>query len=245
MASKFTGFSPKALTFLRQLKKNNEREWFQPRKALYEEIVRGPMLELTAEVCEELKTYAVDHQTDPAKAVFRIYRDTRFSKDKTPYKTHIAAHFPRRGLTKLGGAGYYFAVSPEGVEIAGGMYMPSPPELAAVRAAIAEDGGKSIRQILRDPKLKKLLGELQGDRLTRTPKGYDPSHPAADLLCRKQFYFFVILPAKTALEPGLRKAVCTRFRAVAPLVDYLNEAVLSRLRETGEEPTPRRPEPMF
>lgn len=123
----FPGFPPQALTFFRQLARNNTREWFQPRKAKYEEHVRGPMLDLVEQIVDDLRKFAVDHVVPPAKAVYRIHRDTRFSNDKTPYKTHVAALLPRAGLEKHAGAGFYFSVSHEKVEIAAGMYMPGPP----------------------------------------------------------------------------------------------------------------------
>src|SRR5271169_4367613 len=109
----FAGFPPEALTFLRALKKHNEREWFQPRKETYEEKVKAPMIELVAVLMQRLADFAPEYVADPAKAVYRIYRDTRFSKDKTPYKTHIAAVFTPQGQGKESGAGYYFSVTPD------------------------------------------------------------------------------------------------------------------------------------
>src|ERR1700709_527546 len=101
MAS-FAGFSPAALTFFKQLEKNNTREWFIPRKEKFEELVRRPMLELIALINDDLRRLAVYYVTEPAKALYRIHRDTRFSKDKTPYKDHLGAMFPRQGLSKNG-----------------------------------------------------------------------------------------------------------------------------------------------
>src|SRR5690349_13174115 len=122
MTRSFPGFSPKALAFFRQLARNNKREWFQPRKEQFEQLVRRPMLELVEQVLDDLRGFAVDHVVDPKRAVYRIYRDTRFSNDKSPYKTHIAAIFPHARLPKHAGAGYYFAISHEGLQIGGGAY---------------------------------------------------------------------------------------------------------------------------
>jgi len=94
----FPGFPPEALTFLRSLKRNNRREWFQPRKEIFETKVKAPIIQLVEAINAELLDFAPEHITDPKKAVYRIYRDTRFSADKTPYKTHIAAIFPDRNL---------------------------------------------------------------------------------------------------------------------------------------------------
>src|SRR4051794_2248071 len=107
MTPGFTGFPPEAITFFRRLKKNNTREWFQPRKEIYEEQVKAPMLELVTVLMQRLADFAPDYVADPKKAIYRIYRDTRFSKDKTPYKTHIAAVFTPRSLEKHSGAGFY------------------------------------------------------------------------------------------------------------------------------------------
>jgi uncharacterized protein (TIGR02453 family) len=135
----FPGFSSQAISFLRNLKRNNEREWFQPRKEIFETQLKAPMTELVEAVNRELLAFAPDHVTDPKKAIYRIYRDTRFSADKTPYKTHIGAIFPHHGLGKQSSAGFYFHVSTKSVGIAAGSYMPGPDELRAVREWLAEN----------------------------------------------------------------------------------------------------------
>jgi uncharacterized protein (TIGR02453 family) len=184
--------------------------------------------------------------TEPKKAVYRIYRDTRFSKDKTPYKTHIGAIFPRKGLSRHGGAGYYVGVSHKGVEVAGGMYMPEPQELAAVRAAIAADP-KSVAKVFEDRTLKKLVGPLQGAQAVRMVKGYDedPASPLGSLLRRKQLYCYITLPADAATKPTLGKEVARRFEAMAPLVDWLNDAILAANPKDEDDGRPKRPTPMF
>ena len=134
----FPGFSPDALKFLRSLKRNNRREWFQPRKEIFETKVKMPMIQLVEAINAELLDFAPEHITDPKKAVYRIYRDTRFSADKTPYKTHIAAIFPDRNLGKQSAAGFYFHLNEKSVGIAAGSYMPGPDELRAIRTWLAE-----------------------------------------------------------------------------------------------------------
>jgi uncharacterized protein (TIGR02453 family) len=248
MAATFPGFPKQALTFFRQLARNNKREWFQAHRAQYDEHVHGPALALCALVIDDLRAFAADHAGEPKRSLFRIYRDTRFSKDKTPYKTHVAAVFPRAGMGKTTCAGFYFAVSHESVEIAAGMYMPGPEELAAVRAAIASDNGKAMRKLLAARGLRKQAGELLGDKLARVPKGFEPDHPAAELLRMKQWYFDVTLPASAACEPSIRKQITTRFRAMAPVVHYLNNAALAARNDAdadGADAIPKRPAPMF
>ena len=124
--------------------------------------------------------------TDPKKAIFRIYRDTRFSPDKTPYKTHIAASFGRRGGEHMAVSGYYFSVSSDQIEIAGGIYHPAPDTTLLVRTHIAENY-EELRRILANKALRQRLGALQGDELTRAPKGFDPGHPAIDLIKKKDW----------------------------------------------------------
>src|SRR5260370_22678231 len=133
----FPGFPVEMVQFFKGLEQNNNREWFQARKSIYEEKVKAPMIDLVTAVNEAMLKFAPDHIVDPAKAIYRIYRDTRFSKDKTPYKTHIAAGFPRRGLAKHGSGGYYFGVSHKGNENAGRVYNANPetPQRVAVKPA--------------------------------------------------------------------------------------------------------------
>lgn len=248
MAATFPGFPKQALAFFRQLARNNKREWFQTHKAQYEKHVLNPTLELCTMVIDDLRGFAADHAGEPKKSLFRIHRDTRFSKDKTPYKTHVAAVFPRAGMGRTTCAGFYFALSRESFEIAAGMYMPGPEELTAVRAAIAKDNGKALLILLAAPGLRKQAGKLLGEMLARVPRGYDADHPAADLLRMKQWYFDVTLPASAALEPSIGRHITTRFRAMAPLVNYLNNVALAAAREAdadGVDAIPKRPAPMF
>ena len=224
-------FSNEAVKFLRGLRKNNTREWFQPRKEVFEAEVRQPMEELVGLVNHELGKFAPEHIAEPKKAVYRIYRDTRFSSDKTPYKTHIAANFPRQGLEKHAAAGYYFSVSDEEIEIAGGVYMPDKEGLLAIRTHIA-GAATRFTKIVSEKKLVGVLGGLQGEALSRVPKGFDPAHAAADFLKMKQWMFFQTLPGATWMtSPGLLKEVVSRFKLVAPLVEFLNEPLIKLARK--------------
>jgi len=227
----FPGFSPEAVTFLRSLKRNNRREWFQPRKEIFETKLKAPMIELVEAVNAELLKFAPDHITDPKKAVYRIYRDTRFSADKTPYKTHVAAIFPHHGLGKQSSAGFYFHLTAKSVGIAAGSYMPGPDELRAVRAWLAQNHA-AFRKASRQP--HKLLGKLQGSTVTRMPKGFDASHPAEDLIRMKQWLYWVELDAKLATTPRLLPELVKRFRAAAPVIAMLNAPLRSNApKSTG------------
>jgi uncharacterized protein (TIGR02453 family) len=223
----FRGFSPAAIQFLRALKRNNRREWFQPRKHQFEQLLKAPMLELVALVNRELVRFAPQYVTDPKKAVFRIYRDTRFSADKSPYKTQIAAIFTRRGPKELGMGGLYFSVSAETVEVAGGIYHPPRETLLMVRSHIREHHAE-LERIVRAPKTRKLLGDLQGDTLTRIPKGFSADHPSARFVKMKDWIFDVTLEASRATKPSLVPDIVERFRAMQPLVEFLNRPLLAR-----------------
>jgi len=223
----FVGFPPEMVKFFRSLKRNNRREWFQPRKHLFEQHVKAPMLELAGAINAELTKFAPEYVTEPKSAIFRIYRDTRFSADKTPYKTHVAASFSRRNSERLGTGGFYFSVSDQVIEVAAGIWHPDREVMLAVRNHIAVTH-EELRRILADKKWRKLAGELKGDALSRSPKGFDPAHPAAGFIKMKDWVLEVTLEAKLATTPLLLGAIVERFRAMAPLLGYLNRPLLSR-----------------
>jgi uncharacterized protein (TIGR02453 family) len=216
------------MQFFRGLARNNNRDWFQPRKPVFDEQVKQPMILLCEAVNNALKRFAPDYCTDPAKAIYRIYRDTRFSNDKTPYKDHIAASFRHKRLCgDSAGAGFYFQVSHKEPAVAGGMYMPLPETLLAVRTHIAQHHER-LEALLNARAAKRLLGAIQGDQLTRIPKGFPADHPAADLLRRKQLYYFTVLSPELATTPDLYVAIVKRFEAMAPFLDFLNAPLASK-----------------
>ena len=229
MKTAFRGFAPEGLAFLRELKSNNDREWFTPRKQIYEEQVRLPMIELVRAIHGEMLRFAPQYVGEPAKCVFRIYRDTRFSKNKIPYKTNVAASFRHARAGRHEGAGYYFSVSPEEIEVGGGIYMPAPETLLAVRQRIAESH-EEFRSRFGSAKVKKLMGELYGDSAARAPKGFDPEHPAIDLLKRKQFCLFSTLDASLATTQKLCAEVVKRLEAITPFIEYLNAPLVGATR---------------
>ncbi len=192
MTTGFPGFAPEARDIFCEVARNNRREWFQPRKPAFEPMVKQPTHQLAEAIHGELRRFASEYVTDPAKAVFRIYRDTRFSKDQSPYKTHIAACFPHRELGGAGSkAGFYFAVSHKEVAIGGGMYLPSRD--AAGRAAHLAEHHRELRRLLAAKSVRSLLGELQGERRTRVPKGWAADHSAAKLLRYEQLFLYIEL----------------------------------------------------
>lgn len=227
MKFQFSGFSPQALIFLRNLKRNNRREWFQPRKQEYEKLIKLPMLELIGCLNEEFARFAPNYVTPPQKATYRIYRDTRFSKDKSPYKTHISAIFPRSTALKKEGAVFYFHFTEKELLVFGGVYMPEREELLAYRTLL-QDRHEELQEILRDPKLRRMVGQLQGEKLSRMPKGFPTDHPAESLLRGKQWYLENTLDPCTVTSPKLLPELSKHFQVMAPMVEFLNQALAQK-----------------
>ena len=235
MRSGFRGFPAEGIQFLRGLARNNSRDWFQPRKPIFEEHVKAPMVELVNALNSAMMDFAPEYVTDPAQAIYRIYRDTRFSKDKTPYKDHIAASFFRRGMCKGGSGGYYYSVSHKEVEVGGGIYMPDPDTLRAVRRHIAANHEEFLG-IAGTAAVKRLLGPVQGDQLSRVPKGFDPAHPAADLLRFKYYILFIRLDPDIVTTPALYTGLVKRFKAMTPFIEFLNRPLL---QAKARQPLPK------
>ena len=214
-------FSPKAVSFLRALKRNNDREWFRERKDQYETLLKAPMVEVIEQLAHDFRAFAPELVASP-KCIYRIYRDTRFSDDKTPLKTNIAASFPWRGLHRHQGAGLYFEVVAQWVWVGGGMYAPETSQLAAVREHIAANH-KRLRAIVESPGFRKAVGSLEGEKLQRVPRGFDKEHPAAEYLRHRQFLAAKEFPASFASDASFYPTLLSVFRQVAPLVRFLNE----------------------
>src|ERR1700761_1082894 len=177
-------FRPQALKFLTNLKRNNRREWFEPRKPIFESELKQPMLAIIERINQGMQDFAPAHLRPAQKCMMRIYRDIRFSPDKRPYKSHISAWWARDGLEKTTGGGYYFHVGPDEVIVAAGVYMPEREQLRAIREYLL-DHHDEVRKLLNDRKLKSVLDIWSGNPLTRAPKGFPKEHPAMDLLlCR-------------------------------------------------------------
>jgi uncharacterized protein (TIGR02453 family) len=231
-AQNFPGFPKEGLQFLRSLKRHNNREWFQERKSIYETSLKQPMHNLIAMLAQDFQAFAPEMVASPKVSAYRIHRDTRFSKNKAPYKTHVAAVFPRQGLDKHAGAGFYLHIAPEELLVGGGLYMPLPEDLAALRCHIADRWGQ-LRSILQASSFRRMFGELTGEQLSRVPRGFPADHPAADYLRMKQFLAARTLEPGLATTPRFYKLVAETFRTMIPLIRFLNEPIVRsrRLRE--------------
>jgi uncharacterized protein (TIGR02453 family) len=220
--------SPESLKFLRNLAKNNDRAWFTPRKAIFEAELKEPMLAIVRKVTDAMMDFAPNHVRPAEKSLFRIYRDTRFSNNKLPYKTHVAAWWSHTGMDKTSGAGYYFHVSPKEVIIAAGAYMPEKEQLAAIRHWLLQNH-LAFRKLLNKPAVKKTFSEFEGDALTRPPKGFPADHPAIDLIKQKQWGLSTTLPSAAALKPDFAQTLIKHFKLLAPMVDALNTPIAASL----------------
>jgi len=224
-----THFTPEAIKFLCGLAKNNDREWFDPRKPIYERELKAPMLTLIEEINAELAEFAPEHLRPANKIMMRIYRDTRFAKDKRPYKHQVSAWWARRGMEKTSGGGFYFHVSPKEVLVSIGVFMPEREQLLAIRRWMAEHHAEYRAMLKKMTKARVGLEPftlVDAAALTRMPKGFPSDHPADELLRAKNWGVHVSLPAEFALKPTLARDIVKRFRVAAPLVDALNGAIL-------------------
>ena len=218
-------FTPEAVAFLRALKRNNDREWFKARKDRYETLLRAPMIAVIEQLAEDFRSFAPDLIADPKRSLFRIYRDTRFSENKAPLKTHVAAVFPTRNLPKHRGAGLYLEIAPAWVFAGGGMWAPDTAQLQAVREHIAANP-RRLRTIVESPAFRRTFGELGGEQLQRVPRGFARDHVAAPYLRFRQFLAGRDFEARFASSPRFYQGILDTFQRAAPLVHFLNEPLL-------------------
>ena len=221
----FEGFPKESIAFLKRLKKNNNRDWFTAHKDEYEEFIKFPMQCFIAALQPHFADFAPGIDVHPKRSMFRIYRDTRFSKDKTPYKTHMAAHFVLKGQNKgLVGSGYYLHIAPGEVFIGGGIYMPDGDQLKKIRAALLSRS-KEFLSIINAPAFKKLYPTVNGDKLTRPPQGFPADHPMVEWLKMKQFFTGLDLKEEVCYKKDFAKSVAGYCKTTAPFVDFLNGAI--------------------
>ena len=214
---------PGLFRFLKDLKAHNDRDWFQENKGRYEAEARDPMLRLIAEFSGPLSSISRHFIADPRPSggsMFRIYRDTRFSKDKSPYKTHLAAHFPHRAVNAGGvhGPGFYLHLEPGGSFAGGGLWHPDPDSLFKVRQAIAAKPAAWTA-------LSQSGLEIEGETLKRVPQGFASDHPCAEDLKLKDFYTTLSFTNAQVLAPDFLDQVTRACQWAAPLVAFLCKAL--------------------
>lgn len=216
-----TLINKEALLFLEQLKKNNNREWFTEHKnefkALQTEIKK---------FYEELKEQMNTHDSIDKLKMFRIYRDVRFSHDKTPYQPHFAGSFSRAGARLRGG--YYLKIKPGESFIATGFWGPEKNDLLRIRKELEEDANE-FRKIIGTGDFKKIWGELQGEEVKTAPKGFNKEHKDIDLIRKKQFIFVRNFTDKEVLSSDFLNEVNASFKAIRPYFDYMSEVLTTNI----------------
>jgi uncharacterized protein (TIGR02453 family) len=222
-------FTPATMQFLRDLARNNRKVWFEAHRTDYEELVKAPMGELIEDMDVRLARLAPELVGDPRRSMFRIYSDIRFSKDKSPYKTHAACWFYHRGGSHAvgseatgGGAGFYFQIAPGKSFMGGGMWMPPRHTLSRLRDAIAESP-RRFEKMVTDRRVVRRFGGLSDEAvLTRVPRGYAADHPAARWLRFRSFTVGRALGDAQAVSARLPALLEADFRIMLPLVRWIN-----------------------
>jgi len=213
----------KSFNFLIQLKKNNNREWYHKHKDLYEDA-REEFEHVSELLIHEVSAF--DNAIAglrPKDCIFRIFRDIRFSSDKSPYKTNFGAYFAPGGKKSLH-AGYYFHIEPGESMIAAGIYMPPSNILAAIRQEIYSNA-EEFKEILNEKKLKKVFGELSGEKLKTGPKGFPKDFPDIEMLKFKNYGLIATKSDSEIKKPDIIRVIVDFFRISYPFVQFLNEAI--------------------
>ena len=219
----FAGFPLEGVGFLRKLKKNNNRQWFQNHKPEYDEYVKLPMQSLIASMSEPMASLAPEIHIDSKRNMFRIYRDTRFSKDKRPYKTNAAAVFHPKGHWG-NSAGYYLSIETDGIYAGGGIYMPSGDHPKRIRHAIG-DNPKEFLSIVTNETFVRKFKTLEGEKLRRMPLGFPAGHRMGDWLKYKSFYTGVEWEESVCHTAKFVDRLMQVYKDLLPLVRFLNRAV--------------------
>ena len=220
-------------TFLDQLKENNNREWFNSHKKQYREA-HEVMIAFADALIKEMEHHDQIETPDGKKSLYRIYRDTRFSNNKTPYKTHWAGHM-RRATSQLRG-GYYFHLQPGNSLVAGGFFGPNAQDLKHIRDHIAQDD-EPLRSVLADKNFQKVFGELRGEKVKTAPKGFTKDHPSIDLLRYKQFMLQHNFTDKEVLSQSFLSKMVQSFVDMRPFLDYMSEVLTTDLNGVPLEGT--------
>jgi uncharacterized protein (TIGR02453 family) len=220
-------FTPETLKFLRALKRNNDREWFKARKDAYEVHVRNPMVAVVERLAGDFRRFAPEIVASPKTSLYRIYRDTRFSDDKTPLKIQVSASFRWKGLEKGEGAGLYLEIHPQWVWMGGGFWAPPAPQLVRIREHIGTTWPE-IHRIATSRGFRQVLGRLDGEKLSRVPRGYAKDHPAEDYLKFKQFLGGREFPPEFATSADFYPALVQTYKALMPLIRFLNAPLVER-----------------
>jgi uncharacterized protein (TIGR02453 family) len=219
----FTGFPKDFFAFFRELKDNNGRVWFETNKQRYRDSVQAPMSDFISAMAPKLATISKHFVADPRPnggSMFRIHRDVRFAKDKRPYKEHAACHFRHALGRDVHAPGFYMHFAPDEILIGGGMWMPPADALAQVRGAIAAKPA-AWKKVLTDKAFTKHFERVEGEALTRPPRGFDAGHPFIEDIKKKSFFAMREGGVKLALSPKLVDETADTLRSASPLMKFL------------------------
>ncbi len=227
MASgRYTGFKPETLEFLRELKKNNNRDWFKENKSRYEEQVLDVALHFIQSMQDPLREITPHFTAIPKRmggSLMRVYRDTRFSKNKLPYKTNIGIQFRHEQAKNVHSPGYYVHIDPDDIFLGAGMWMPESESLHGIRQRIADKPAEW--QCAKGDKAFVRHFKLGGSSLTRPPRGFDKEHPMIEDIKRKSFIAVKNMNLGDVLDPRFQRKVETAFKAATPYMEFLCKAV--------------------
>lgn len=221
-----TYFTPRTMTFLRSLARNNSRDWFEQNKSIYEEAVRTPALEFIADMADDLAQLSPHFMAQPKKvggSLMRVYRDIRFGRDKTPYKTNIGIQFRHERGKDVHAPGFYVHIEPGECFVGVGIWRPDAVALGRVRETIAEQG-KKWSMAIQDKAFSRHYA-LGGESLSRPPRGYAKDHPLLQDIKRKDFIAISSLQDDVVLSPRFHKQVLERFKSADSFMRFLCAAM--------------------
>jgi len=217
-------FTDDFFQFFKDLAANNNRDWFQANKQRYEQSVKIPFEGFVAEIIKRVRAENLKVEVEPKQAIFRIYRDIRFSKDKTPYKTYVSAIIAKDGRKGRHNPGMYLELNPEQIRVYGGIYMPEKDVLYAVREYIANNL-KKFEEVINDKGFKKFYREILGEKNKVIPKEFKEAGEKQPIVYNKAFYYFTEIPLKDITNPKLADKVMDAYRAAKPVREFLHKVV--------------------
>ena len=217
-------FSIQFLDFFKELAANNHKIWFDENRKTYELFVKKPFSIFVQDFIFEIQKFNLDIVPDAKDAIFRINRDIRFSKDKTPYKLHMSALLSPQGRKDISNPGFYMEFNPEHLSLYGGIYMPNPAQIVKIRSHMAQNID-AFSKIIDNPDFVQMFGTIQGDKQVRIPKELKEAAEKQPLIFNKQWYIQANLDPETILKPDLMSNVLNYYKVAQPLHIFINNAL--------------------
>ena len=219
---RFEGFDPRALNFLKSLVRHNDKDWFDPRKDQFETLLKAPLVALVSDLGARLAETFPHIIFDPKKSPLRIYRDVRFTNDKSPYKAYVGAHFKnRRSKAKDESPTFYLHIEPGRVFVNGGVHTPTNNQLAQFREFVTRHSAR-FEAVVGSPQFRQRFGTIQGERLSRAPKGFAPDHPMIEALKCKQLLVTTTFDDGAVTKATFAEKVAAALTPMKPFTDMLD-----------------------